>query len=88
MTDSTIHSVVGASAAAATISAASITTLGPPDDNVSATAALVAYLRLEADLAEEKARRLRQQANSLAQKFGISINAQEAYGKSSNQKQE
>jgi nucleotide-binding universal stress UspA family protein len=85
MADPTIPATVvtAASAAVAAASAASVTLLNPPDaDNLSATAALVAYLRLEADLAEEKARRLRQQANHLAQKFGISITAQEAYGKS------
>ena len=51
------------------------------DENFNATSALVSYLRLEADLAEEKARRLRQQAAMLAQQFGVSNTAQEAYGK-------
>jgi hypothetical protein len=37
----------------------------------SATAALVSYLRLEADLAEQRAKRLRRQAASLAEQFGI-----------------
>lgn len=53
------------------------------DENFNATAALVSYLRMEADLAEEKARRLRAQASILAQQFGVSTSAQEAYGKSS-----
>ncbi len=51
------------------------------DNNFSATTALVSYLRVEADLADEKARRLRQQADILAQQFGVSSIAQEAYGK-------
>jgi hypothetical protein len=52
------------------------------DENFNATATLVSYLRMEADLAEEKARRLREQASTLAQQFGVSSTAQEAYGKS------
>jgi len=51
------------------------------DENFSATAALVGFLRMEADLSEEKARRLRQQAATLAQQFGVSNTAQDAYGK-------
>lgn len=46
----------------------------------SSTAALVAYLRNEADLAEKKAKRLRDQAASLAQQFGITGADQIAYG--------
>jgi hypothetical protein len=52
------------------------------DENFSATTALVAFLRMEADLADEKAKRLRSQAAALAQKFGVSEAHQEAYGKS------
>lgn len=36
-----------------------------------ATAALVQYLRMEADLAEQKARRLTQQADALALEHGL-----------------
>jgi hypothetical protein len=36
-----------------------------------ATAALVSYLRLEADLSEQKARRLTQQADALALEHGL-----------------
>eukprot|EP00934_Nitzschia_sp_Nitz4_P009200 Nitzschia sp. Nitz4//scaffold79_size90958//26588//27339//NITZ4_005015-RA/size90958-augustus-gene-0.174-mRNA-1//-1//CDS//3329558219//9190//frame0 len=43
------------------------------------TAALITHLRMEADLAEEKARRLRHQAANLAESFGISERAQQAY---------
>lgn len=48
----------------------------------SSTAALVAYLRSEADLAEKKAKRLREQATALARQFGISEADQTAYGES------
>jgi hypothetical protein len=50
------------------------------EENFSATAALVAFLRMEADIAEEKAKRLRDQATLLAQQFGVSDALQEAYG--------
>lgn len=46
----------------------------------SATAALVAFLRMEADLAEEKARRLRAQATAMAIQFGVTDETQDAYG--------
>ena len=51
------------------------------EDQFNSTTALVQYLRTEADLAEGRARRLRQQAAALAQKYGISEAAQETYGK-------
>lgn len=54
------------------------------DEDFNATSALVGFLRMEADLSEEKARRLRQQAANLAQQFGVSTTAQEAYGKHAN----
>lgn len=41
--------------------------------DASSTAALVAYLRCEADIAELKAKRLRQQADALAQEHGDPI---------------
>jgi len=44
------------------------------------TQALVAFLRMEADMADEKARRLRQQADAMAQQFGITEESQLAYG--------
>ena len=50
------------------------------EDNFSATSALVSFLRMEADLAEEKAKRLRAQATTLAKKFGVSDAIQDAYG--------
>lgn len=54
---------------------------GAGDDNFAATAALVAFLRMEADLADDRAKRLREQAASLARRFGVSDARQEAYGK-------
>ena len=79
MTDSTTRLPVVDVAASAAAAAAAAGVNG--EDHFSATSALISYLRLEADLCEEKARRLRQQANFLAQKHGITTNAQDAYGK-------
>lgn len=45
------------------------------------TAALVAFLRCEADLSDERARRLRMQAEAMAEQFGVSGEMQQAYGK-------
>ena len=50
------------------------------DENFSATSALVAFLRMEAEMAEEKAKRFRQQAVLLARQFGVTEALQEAYG--------
>jgi hypothetical protein len=50
------------------------------DEAFSATTALVAFLRMEADLAEQKAKRLREQASALAQQFGVSDTLQQQYG--------
>ena len=58
-------SSVAAAAAAATAAATSA------DGSDAAVAALVAYLRSEADLAEQKAASLHQQAAALAAQFGI-----------------
>jgi hypothetical protein len=52
------------------------------EENFSATTALIAFLRMEADLSEEKAKRLRDQASALAQNFGVSESVQDAYGTS------
>jgi hypothetical protein len=46
----------------------------------TATDALVSFLRMEADLAEEKARKLRAQATAMALQFGVSEETQGAYG--------
>jgi hypothetical protein len=51
------------------------------DEGFSAIQALVAYLRMEADLAEQKAKRLRAQAALMGQQFHVSQSLQEAYGK-------
>ena len=55
-------------------------TEGNGDEAFNATTALVAFLRMEADLAEQKAKRLRDQASSLAQQFGVTETLQEQYG--------
>lgn len=75
------ETIVCLATTAAAAAAAASGNADASDDTFSATAALVSYLRMEADLSEEKARRLRQQAASLAQQFGVSSTAQEAYGK-------
>ncbi|KAL7569851.1 hypothetical protein ACA910_008520 [Epithemia clementina (nom. ined.)] len=43
----------------------------------TATAALVTFLRMEADLADQKAKSFRSQARQLAQTFGISVDVLE-----------
>jgi HMG (high mobility group) box len=49
------------------------------DPSVTTTHALVAYLRMEADLADEKAKRLRAQADALAERFGVTDDMQSHY---------
>ena len=50
----------------------------PPFHN---TAALVDFLRREADEAEKRAKRLRRQANALITQYGITAEQQKQYGK-------
>ena len=50
------------------------------EESFSATQALVAFLRMEADLAEQKAKRLREQAAELGQQYNVSQALQDAYG--------
>lgn len=52
------------------------------EESFNTTSALVAFLRMEADLSDEKAKRLREQAAALAQSFGVSEAIQDAYGTS------
>ena len=52
------------------------------EEAFSSTQALVAFLRMEADLAEEKAKRLRDQAATLAIQFSVSETLQQQYGTS------
>ena len=49
------------------------------DPSMTTTHALVAYLRMEADLADEKAKRLRAQAAALAEQFGVTEDMQSQY---------
>ena len=49
------------------------------DPSLTTTSALVAYLRMEADLADEKAKRLRAQASALCERFGVTDEMQSHY---------
>ena len=44
------------------------------------TASFVAFLRMEADMSDEKAKRLRYQADELAHQHGITIEMESSYG--------
>jgi hypothetical protein len=50
------------------------------EGDFSSTTALIAFLRMEADAAEQKSKRFREQAAALARQFGVSEAAQVAYG--------
>ena len=69
-----------ADAVAAMAESASSGTQKQTTNGFSSTAALVSYLRSEADQAEKKAKRLREQASNLATQFGITEADQSAYG--------
>lgn len=47
------------------------------------SSSFVAFLRMEADLSEEKAKRLRAQADLLAQQNGVTGDMEAAYGECS-----
>mmetsp|Transcript_11119 Transcript_11119/g.26720 ORF Transcript_11119/g.26720 Transcript_11119/m.26720 type:complete len:279 (+) Transcript_11119:154-990(+) len=47
--------------------------------NFSVTKSIVSYLRMEADQAEDRAKRLRKQAAEIAEQFGITQESQRAY---------
>lgn len=68
-----------AAAAAATTSASSNVNGVLDPSHFSTTSALVSYLRLEASMAEEKAKRLRAQADMLAAQHGITDDDLHAY---------
>ena len=44
------------------------------------TVSFVAFLRMEADMSEEKAKRLRSQADALAQQNSITVEMESSYG--------
>lgn len=44
------------------------------------TASFIAFLRMEADLSDEKAKRLRLQADELAEQHGITIDMESSFG--------
>ena len=80
-TDMTDISVVASMSVVAAGGAASSPT--PFDDtsgSISITESMVSYLRMEADHAEDKAKRLRKQAAEIAEQFGITEESQEIYG--------
>lgn len=54
--------------------------MASPDPSDGATAALVAYLRSEADAAEARARSLRLQIAQLSATYNISDDMQQRYG--------
>jgi len=56
------------------------TTTAGAETTITATAAIVSFLRKEADVAEKKAKSLRKQADELAAMFGISEESQRRYG--------
>ncbi|MGK3743133.1 MAG: hypothetical protein ACI8RD_002065 [Bacillariaceae sp.] len=75
MTDS---SVVAALSMAANATAAAAA--GDANNSFSISRSLISFLRIEADLSEERAKRLRKQAATIAEQFGITEESQQAYG--------
>jgi len=65
---------VAAAAAAASSSSSDDT------NSFSITESMVSYLRMEADLADDKAKRLRKQAADIAVQFEITEDSQQVYG--------
>ena len=49
------------------------------DPSLTTTSALVSYLRMEADIADERAKRLRSQAAALSERFGVTAELQSQY---------
>ena len=91
MTEAVAEFAIAAAAAAAAAAGATnggTAVAGTPylseysEEAFSSTQALVAFLRMEADLAEEKAKRLRDQAAALAIQFSVSETLQQQYGTS------
>ena len=66
----------------ATISLLAAASPSSSDDtnSFSITESMVSYLRMEADLADDKAKRLRKQAVDIAEQFGITEDSQQIYG--------
>jgi hypothetical protein len=68
------------SAVAAAMATAASNNSNNQEGDFSSTTALIAFLRMEADAAEQKSKRFREQAAALARQFGVSEAAQVAYG--------
>ena len=60
----------------ATVAAAA----GGTNNSLAVSRSLISFLRMEADLSEERAKRLRKQAATIAEQFGITEESQQAYG--------
>ena len=69
-------SVVANANANATVAAAA----GGTNNSLAVSRSLISFLRMEADLSEERAKRLRKQAATIAEQFGITEESQQAYG--------
>lgn len=75
MTDESVVAAISVAATAADSSSF--------DDNASfsITESMVSFLRMEANHADERAKRLRKQAAEIAEQFGITEESQQSYGK-------
>jgi hypothetical protein len=70
----TLSVIANANATVAAVAA------GGTNNSLSVTRSLISFLRMEADLSEERAKRLRKQAATIAEQFGITEESQQAYG--------
>jgi hypothetical protein len=81
MTDnSEVHSIPVAAAAAATAVPSSPPSFDDTNAGFSITESMISFLRMEAHLADNKAKRLRKQAAEIAKQFGITEKSQQTYG--------
>ena len=69
----------GVAAAAAGTNGSSSHFINMADPTLTTTSALVSYLRMEADIADERAQRLRSQAEALSERFGVTAELQSQY---------
>ena len=72
MTDESVVAAISVAAVAADSSSF--------DDNFSITESMVSFLRMEANHADERAKRLRKQAAEISEQFGITEESQQSYG--------
>lgn len=78
MTDDTVAASI--SVAAATAADFSPPSLDDTSANFSITESMVSFLRMEANHADDRAKRLRKQAKEIAEQFGITEESQHSYG--------